>query len=456
MSDWITIDRLGVLGAEPDMMPVHRQPHSLDEAMNVRALGANLANAGGYTAVSGGDLPDTIYPGPASNCGAPDRHLSQLAGNGTVFLDGLVDGFWQKSATRNRAIGAMLVNAGGEQYDQRLVMRTGQCNTKRLERTEFQVLNTLVSGQRIKILQYNDAGDLTMTRLDYDASGSFGGGAEQWVLYEQNADNLVVNLNALNIYSDTFSQQYVDTIKEFIRENSAGNAGSPIAQWAFSQTLWDCLVSGTYNGPGGHPLIDGRPALAWNRTDTTVDIDLYVKNRVATGKTGSASSRVAYLDHRKITGKIYWEHFFGLAGCRADNNRYCGAADEDLDLGVSPPGSVQGSFGYTPDAQRLFVNGVDVSQNLTQNEVIRFALDADSGELWYGTGDTDGTASAWGENAVPGTDPAPANIFSDGNAVPAYVPRIAVRIFTTGDTHQVLSSAASCSFAAPAGFAYLL
>lgn len=54
-SEWINIDQLGTLGSEPDLMPPHREPNSLDVGMNVRAIGPNLGNAGGYLLVA--DLP---------------------------------------------------------------------------------------------------------------------------------------------------------------------------------------------------------------------------------------------------------------------------------------------------------------------------------------------------------------------------------------------------------------
>lgn len=51
-SQWINIDKLGTVGVEPDLMPTHRQPQSLDEASNIRAVGPNLSNAGGYLQVT--------------------------------------------------------------------------------------------------------------------------------------------------------------------------------------------------------------------------------------------------------------------------------------------------------------------------------------------------------------------------------------------------------------------
>jgi hypothetical protein len=57
MSDWTTIGGLGAIGMEPDKTPVHKAPQSLDLAVNVRAIGPNLANAGGYKAVAGGGFP---------------------------------------------------------------------------------------------------------------------------------------------------------------------------------------------------------------------------------------------------------------------------------------------------------------------------------------------------------------------------------------------------------------
>ncbi len=57
MSEWINLDRLGTLGMEPDLMPVHRDPPSLDIALNVRAQDEELANAGGYLKVANSDFP---------------------------------------------------------------------------------------------------------------------------------------------------------------------------------------------------------------------------------------------------------------------------------------------------------------------------------------------------------------------------------------------------------------
>jgi hypothetical protein len=42
---------------EPDLMPTSREPQSLDLAVNVRAQGEELKNAGGYTAILNGDFP---------------------------------------------------------------------------------------------------------------------------------------------------------------------------------------------------------------------------------------------------------------------------------------------------------------------------------------------------------------------------------------------------------------
>jgi hypothetical protein len=51
MSDWSAIDKLGSVGMEPDKTSVHKVPQSLDVGMNVRAIGPNLENAGGYSLV---------------------------------------------------------------------------------------------------------------------------------------------------------------------------------------------------------------------------------------------------------------------------------------------------------------------------------------------------------------------------------------------------------------------
>ena len=54
--NWINIDKLGTAGSEPDRLPQHRKPQSLDLGLNVRAIGPNIANAGGYKQVSGAPI----------------------------------------------------------------------------------------------------------------------------------------------------------------------------------------------------------------------------------------------------------------------------------------------------------------------------------------------------------------------------------------------------------------
>lgn len=50
-SQWINLDKLGKTGAEPDLIPVHRETQSLDYASNVRPVGDDIGNAGGYALV---------------------------------------------------------------------------------------------------------------------------------------------------------------------------------------------------------------------------------------------------------------------------------------------------------------------------------------------------------------------------------------------------------------------
>ena len=90
-AQWINLDKLGTKGIEPDLMPPHREPQSLDEAVNVRALGPNLANAGGYLKVANSDFPDLVAPGePADACIAsnpPDECLRSLKTNGVYGVN---------------------------------------------------------------------------------------------------------------------------------------------------------------------------------------------------------------------------------------------------------------------------------------------------------------------------------------------------------------------------------
>jgi hypothetical protein len=51
MSDWSIIGKLGTAGMVPDKPSDHMQPFELDLAVNVRAIGPNLENAGGYSFV---------------------------------------------------------------------------------------------------------------------------------------------------------------------------------------------------------------------------------------------------------------------------------------------------------------------------------------------------------------------------------------------------------------------
>ena len=57
MSEWTKLEGLGSIGMEPDKTPVHKEPQSLDLAVNVRVNGDWLENAGGYKTVEGGDFP---------------------------------------------------------------------------------------------------------------------------------------------------------------------------------------------------------------------------------------------------------------------------------------------------------------------------------------------------------------------------------------------------------------
>jgi hypothetical protein len=52
MSEWINIDKLGTVGIEPDRVQTATELQSFTDAVNVRAVGPNIANAGGYKAVS--------------------------------------------------------------------------------------------------------------------------------------------------------------------------------------------------------------------------------------------------------------------------------------------------------------------------------------------------------------------------------------------------------------------
>ena len=115
-SEWITIDRLGTKGIEPDEMPPHRDPQSLDEGVNIRSLGRNLANAGGYSFVA--DLPencqDFSYPTWEDSCleSAPEMYVTSPYALTTGSLD--ASGFSIDQGVS--VISANVVTLSGHQY----------------------------------------------------------------------------------------------------------------------------------------------------------------------------------------------------------------------------------------------------------------------------------------------------------------------------------------------------
>lgn len=113
-SQWINIDKLGTKGMEPDLMPPHRDPQSLDTATNVRALGPNLANAGGYLVVTDTGVPvdaNTLFPARTdlerSLVIAGDTSIWQF--NGSTWSD--ITGDPVDDGLPNRASGGWLTGA---------------------------------------------------------------------------------------------------------------------------------------------------------------------------------------------------------------------------------------------------------------------------------------------------------------------------------------------------------
>ncbi len=84
MSQWINIDKLGTVGATPDKSPPHREPPALDTGMNIRAVGPNLANAGGFSLVAGlptapvGPVYVTQFMSEAIMLPDPEARVSQF------------------------------------------------------------------------------------------------------------------------------------------------------------------------------------------------------------------------------------------------------------------------------------------------------------------------------------------------------------------------------------------
>lgn len=449
MSEWVNIDKLGMRGMEPDMIPTDRDPQSMDVIVNMRSQGTNLANAGGFAAVPFGDIPDEVTPSNCSPC--PAIFFDTSIEDGEIQFDR--SWTWDDNA-RLHFLAVFEINRANQDYDQILRIRSGECNKERQDRCDIEILNTS-GNRRVKVLRYDTNGTLTSTLLDYDADPIFSDGSQHWIIVEQydpgaSALGLNIWIDDSQIYADTHLQQYVSRFTSVLRANSPFGIALPIAFYHYSQTLRDCLTSGNFNGFGRCLSIRNDNPFIYDRSLTDVDIDLYTDQRIATPKLGTASRRTAYLDHGTASGKIYMEWVRDHASCRIDGY-FVGGVKRGLSLGTNIPGVVPDSWAYTGPSGRLYIDGNPFIEIGILPSMLRIliALDIEQGLLYLGGGE-DVTTPEW---LGGGTPEAGATSWDVGTS--AADMQMVTTFFESDEAITYLSSADSCRHAPPTGFGYL-
>lgn len=449
-SEWLKIAGLGTRGIEPDLLSADRPPESFDDAVNVRSVGSNLANAGGYVAIPNANIPDAVVPSNCSPC--PQIFYGTTLQDGELVFDRSWG--WDWSDTKHY-LAVFEINKGGTDYSQRFVIREAECLEFKLERIEIEINNDTTRGRSIKLVKYDATGAPILTGCNYDASAIFGDGMQHFVIVEQFDDtggqfgyNIWID-NVVACNNISFVQNNQSAMTSVIRENSAFGISLPVAFYRYSITLRDCLISGNFNGFGRCVKVEQLIPFRFDRTATDVDLELFYDERICTPKIGTSTRRNAYLKHGKITGKVYWE-WVRDNRCKANDYIYGGVL-RGLTLGTDAPGTVANSWGYAGPSGTFWADGVSSGIGYIggQQDRTMLALDADTGDIWIGGGNTDLTPQ-WIGGGTPGVSSPSANIGnskSDMQLTPSF--------FLPTEAIRILSSADSVRHAAPAGFGYL-
>lgn len=402
------------------------------------------------------DVGDQI-PVEPSNCACPDTVLYRPIGN----YEFSYDRFWNVGAAsvlvQKQYIVALVVNRNGFQYDQIFIHRVGECEQVRLWRMEVQVRN-LAGTQRIALVDYNALGQISAVHFDVDVSSIFGDGQEHWVVIvsdngtvgDHTKTKVYVDSQLIGEQSRTF-QNLSDFVQLAVSGNVDGEA-LPFCYWQYQQTIEDCLSSGNYNGTGGCEILDQDNSLRWDRVATDLNLSLHQEDRVVVPKVGVTTSRVAYLTHPKMSGRVYWEVDTSTGGvCKQDDNSAYGCAEWGLVLGGDMPGMVEGSWGLTNDGDRLFADGVQIGTALVRGRQC-FCYDVQERRLWIGWKDTPSNPGVrvWQGGGEPGAGATSYVLFPVVRDL-----RIVFRFNEDLGAAFVVSSARSCHFPAPASFGYL-
>ena len=455
-SSWINIDRLGTKGMEPDLMPPHRDPQSLDVGMNVRAIGPNLANAGGYAEVI--SLPLTQIPGgPATPCivsEPPNEHLNFWPTNGISYVERQY--VYDKSAPEH-FIGTCPVNYNNAAYDITIRHRNFQIETYYLQRVEIQIVNTS-SVHRVKLVVYDNAGAVSSTPLDYDATTEFTDGNQHWVSWRIFADTFEIYLDSTQLHNNNIvgSRIRAYSITEWELTNLAGSGVIPFAQWNYSASIWACLTStGAQINLGGLSVYNNNPTHVANPNQSSVDVFIPPHGFSVSGVGTAPQSRSAAYTHQPLLGRIYFEGW----GFDGENNAVwrLGGAEENANIGTGIIGTLPNSFGQQPQGGNIDINGNTIANQ--PNTVVGWAIDFVTGECWIRDAEV---ANTWFGGADPGAgDPAPYNIYSDtgltGGTITKYTVQVHAHVNNSIIDVRPLSGEDAFPFSngAPAGFDFL-
>lgn len=461
-AEWINLDKLGTKGIEPDLMPPHREPQSLDEAVNVRALGPNLANAGGYLAVENSGFPALEAPGvPADACIAanpPDECLRVFTVNGTYGINRYYTYNWDD---KNNFITTVAVNANSEEYD--VILRQPQYaydDSVYLGGVRVRVLNS--SGQqRVLAEQLNADGSVASTQADYDASTEFGDGNIHWVTARwyrgAGTGDLHLMLDGTLIWQGSFpSQGNLDQLFVVETANKTGTGGISFGMWNYSITVWNCLTSGTFQSLGGLSVTDKNPKIRYDPINSSQEHVFAYENLIAVPKAGGEVYRTAFLD-AKLFGRKYWEVLKVDAQGSANTEKNEGCSIISNNSGKI--GRYVDSWGLESDGAGLWINAVNknVSIGLRPHRV--YCCDFSTGDLWIGESDghqTGGAIVAWLDGADPyNGDPASYNIYATAGSPASYDPKLCINRYGAGWRMETLTTADGCAFDPPTGFSLL-
>jgi len=472
-SEWINLDKLGTKGMEPDLMPPHREPQSLDEAVNVRAVGPNLANAGGYSLVSGlptavGPPPAVVpeEPGAASPCIVPippNEAMRLFKLNGTYAVNRYYAYDW---AVKDDFIVTVPIGLYQKEYDVSTLMpqvgldQEVPGGSSYLGGIRLSIRNS--SGLRdVRLEALDGDGVVSSVELEYDATVEFTDGSVHWVTWRifrsGGFPQAIVFLDGTQLYANN----YPDIVNEEVYQVTVSNYDETewlqFAMWHWSQPVWDCLTSGNFESLGGVDALDLNPDYRYDPAISSAAHIFQWENMVAIATEPDSVDRIAYLDFTKpISGRRYFE-VFSVVG-RAGNPPFREGSSIDT-VNNQLNGEYLQSWGFQDEGSVLRINGDDVPFGANLLSLRCYAVDYNTGDLWIGEISdlhVSGATRSWVGGADPDVgDPAPYNIYTTGPVSP-YSGQICIGRFDPGMRVELFSNPNGCTFLLPTGFGYLI